>query len=150
MIYVAYQGNSNSQGVQGGNTFPPPSMEGRGNADGDKLGMFDAADTDGSGGISEDEYETLTAGISEIAGSEFSSSFSDYDLDEDGELSGAELKTVLDDTGFEPPPPPPQQVADAYTAQNGIIGGSDGEDLLSQLLDYLETDTSDEDIDIIA
>ncbi len=155
MISFSYQQNSSSsQGVQGGDFPPPPPPQGGNAADGagqDKLGMFNAVDSDASGGVSEEEYETLSEGILEISGTEVSGSFSDYDLDEDGVLSGSELKSVLDDAGFAPPPPPPQQVSAAYEAQSGTdTTGSEitDADLLSQLLEYLETRTEEDDLDI--
>ncbi len=155
MISFSYQQSNYSQGVQGGDVPPPPPPGGdaAGGAEQDKLGMFNAVDSDSSGGVSEEEYETLTEGILEVSGTEVSGSFSEYDLDEDGVLSGSELKSVLDEAGFAPPPPPPQVVSDAYAAQ----GGSDtegsqitDEDLLSQLLEYLETRTEEDDLDITA
>ncbi len=153
--FSSQQSSSSSQGVQGGD-FPPPPPQGGDAAEGagqDKLGMFNAADSDASGGVSEEEYETLSEGIFEVTGTEVSGSFSDYDLDDDGVLSGSELKSVLDDAGFAPPPPPPQMVSDAYAAQSGTdtTGSSiTDEDLLSQLLEYLETRTEEDDLDITA
>lgn len=144
MISVAYQ--QGGGGFQGG--IAPEAPGGKGQ---DKLGMFDAADIDGNGGISLEEYAVLTTGITEVTGSEFSGEFSDYDQDEDGILNGTELKSVLDDAGFTPPPPPPRQVSEAYAAQGGTWGsGSEDQDLLAQLLEYLETRSYDDDLDIIA
>ena len=150
MISVAYQQSTSAgaQGVQEG-AVPPPPPPAHG-AGSDKLGMFDATDTDGSGSISESEYETLTQGILEVTGTELESDFSDYDLDGDGALNGAELKSVLDEAGFVPPPPPQGQVAAAYEAQSDeqTIPDIEDADLLSQLLEYLETQGDSDDVDI--
>lgn len=129
--------SSGAQGMQGP---PPPPQDGSG-SEVDPLGIYEAVDTDGDGSVSESEFTTLTEGLLEITGSSISSSFSDYDTDGDGSLSGEELKSVMDDSGIAPPPPPPEQVSAAYEAQSG-----DSEDLMSQLLIYLETESETTDI----
>ena len=156
MVSLAYQQSGGTTAEQGGRVAPAPPPPPDHVSDGggkDKLGMFDTADSDSSGGISEEEYATLTQGILEVSGTEVSDSFADYDLDEDGVLNGAELKSVLDESGFTPPPPPPRQVSEAYEAQSGnsaAISGDTDPELLAQLLAYLETGTGDDDLDIIA
>lgn len=134
MISMSYQQNNSS--TQSAQTPPPPpsgaKME-------DPLGVFDSVDSDTDGTVSESEFETLAQGILEITGSEQSSSFGDFDTDGDGVLNAAELRSVMDEAGFEPPPPPPQEVVSAYESQQDIFSASDPlDDSLSQLLEYLD------------
>ena len=112
----------------------------------DPLGVFATVDSDSDSTISESEYKTLTKGILEITGNEFSSSFLDFDADGDGELNRSELKSVLDKAGFAPPPP--QQVISAYETQSGegSTYKTGDETMMAQLLDYLESRSGDLDI----
>ena len=131
MISMSYQRNNSSAQAPP----PPPSgaeME-------DPLGVFDSVDSDTDGTVSESEFETLAQGILEVTGSEQSSSFGDFDTDGDGVLNTAELRSVMDEAGFEPPPPPPQEVVSAYESQQDIFSASDPlDDSLNQLLEYLD------------
>lgn len=148
MISSSYQqsqtGSTPSQGV---GAPPPPPPGNSGDPSVDPLGIFSTVDSNSDASISEDEYNTLTEGILEVTGNQFTSSFVDFDTDGDGLLNGSELKSVLDEAGFAPPPPP-QQVAAAYAAQNGqdATYPVEGEDMMAQLLAYLETRSSDFDI----
>ncbi|MEN6474547.1 MAG: hypothetical protein ABFD81_11085 [Syntrophaceae bacterium] len=75
---------------------PPPPIQ---------PGLFDALDTDASGGISESELSTWAANMSEETGTtiDTSEAISTYDTDADGELSATELETFLDASGIKPP-----------------------------------------------
>ncbi len=149
MISSSYQqsqmSSSGSQVV--GSPPPPPPPDSSGGQSADPLGVFSTVDSNSDSSISESEYNTLTEGILEVTGNQLTSSFVDFDADGDGQLNGSELKSVLDEAGFAPPPPP-QQIIAAYEAQNGEDSTYqiDGEDMMAQLLEYLETRSSDFDI----
>lgn len=146
MISLSYQqSGAGSQGIQGVGGSPPPGSS-TGSPE-DPLGVFNTVDSDSDNSISESEYNTLTEGILEVTGSQLSSSFLDFDSDEDGRLNGSELRSVLDEAGFAPPPPP-QQVIEAYEIQSGedATFQADDETLITQLLEYLETRSGDLDI----
>ncbi|MFH2061274.1 MAG: EF-hand domain-containing protein [Pseudomonadota bacterium] len=150
MISLSYQQSGMaSQGMKGAGGFPPPPPpdSSTGSSE-DPLGVFATVDSNSDGAISESEFNTLTQGILEVTGTELNSSFLDFDTDGDGVLNGSELRSVMDAAGFAPPPPPPQQVISAYEAQSGedTFLQIDDDDLLAQLLAYLETRISDLDI----
>ncbi|MCG8549991.1 MAG: hypothetical protein MI799_06285 [Desulfobacterales bacterium] len=148
MISTIYQQTSTTTDTQSAQTFraPPPPVDATGPPE-DPLGVFDTVDSDSDGSISQDEYDALSQGIMEVTGSDLSGSFDDFDTDGDGVLNGGELRSVMEEAGFAPPPPPPQQVASAYENQSGEIsdGTASSEDLLSRLLEYLETGSGDLD-----
>ncbi len=154
MISFSYQQSTtqqspaDSQELQGAGTPPPPPPIQSNNSKDDPLGVFNIVDSDSDNSISETEHNILSEGILEITGSELNNNFLDFDSDGDGVLNGSELRSVLDEAGFEPPPPPPQQVIAAYEAQSGENStyNLDGESLLVQLLEYLETRSVDFDI----
>lgn len=112
----------------------------------DPLGIFKKTDSDGSGGVSQAELKTLANAIKEKTGKNIdvsSDSFKNYDSNSDGSLSGDELKTVLDNSGFGPPqgmqgmgppPPPMQQAGDSYNANSG----SSEKDMVSELIADLQ------------
>lgn len=116
----------------------------------DPLGVFDTVDTDSDGSISEAEFNILTEGILEVTGSIYARNFLELDMDGDGQLNGAELKSVLDEAGFTPPPPPPERVIEAYETQStpDYLPGSDNLSLLQQLLEYLENQDTDIDLTV--
>ncbi|HIJ81148.1 MAG TPA: hypothetical protein HPP76_05520 [Desulfuromonadales bacterium] len=117
----------------------------------DPLGIFKKTDSDGSGGVSQAELKNLAAVIKEKTGKTFdvsNDSFNSYDTNSDGSLSGDELKSVLDNSGFgppqgmqgmqgmgPPPPPPPQQATDSYESNSS----SYGQESVSALVDTLKT-----------
>ncbi|MFH2093278.1 MAG: hypothetical protein ABIJ31_13025 [Pseudomonadota bacterium] len=149
MISSSYQQSGMaSQGMKGAGGPPPPPPPGSSTESSeDLLGVFNMVDSDSDSVISESEFNTLTQGILEVTGTELNSSFLDFDTDGDGVLNGSELRSVLDEAGFAPPPPPPQQVISAYEAQSGDTAFQmDDQDMLAQLLAYLETRTGDLDI----
>jgi|GEM_PF-1477147 len=149
MISLNYQlGGKGSQGFFGVGAPPPPPSGGSGKATEDPLGMFNAVDSDSDSAISESEYNILTQGILEVTGSELSSNFLDFDSDGDGQLNGVELKSVLAEAGFAPPPPPSGQVISAYESQGGQMSDDPAEDenLLTQLLEYLENRSGNFDV----
>lgn len=137
MISMGFQQNSS-----GSQVFSSIEADGE-----DPLKVFESVDSDNDGTISESEFDTLNQGISAVTGSELSS-FLDYDTDEDGVLNASELRSVMDEAGFQPPPPPPGQVISAYENQQGeSVSTAPADDtLLTQLLDYLDTQAGDLDI----
>jgi len=113
----------------------------------DPLGVFKKTDSDGSGGVSQAELKNLSGVIKEKTGKTLDVSndaFKTYDSNSDGTLSGDELKTVLDNSGFgppqemqgmgPPPPPPPQQASNSYNSNSS----SSGQDTVSELVDTLK------------
>ncbi len=124
----------------------------------DPLGIFKKTNSDGSGGVSQAELKNLADVMKEKTGKTIdvsNDSFKTYDSNNDGSLSGDELKSVLDNNGFEPPqgmqrmgappPPPPQQVADSYEANSAGSGQQTVSELLSTLKALLEKLTADSD-----
>ncbi|MDD2389138.1 MAG: EF-hand domain-containing protein [Desulfobacterales bacterium] len=119
--------------------------------------VFQMTDTDSDGLVSETELETLVAGLEEITGTsiDVEEALSSFDADEDGALSGEELRGLMDSNGFspsdmasnesgetqsmQPPPPPPpavtEQALSAY-AQNTE------DDQIEQLMQFLEEQNS--------
>lgn len=116
----------------------------------DPLGVFKKTDSDGSGGVSQAELKNLSDVIKEKTGKTFevsSESFKMYDSNSDGSLSGEELKTVLDNSGFGPPqgmqgmgppPPPPQQAGDSYSSNSYDSEQDAVSELVSNLQALLE------------
>lgn len=113
----------------------------------DPLGVFKKTDSDGSGGVSQAELKNLAAVIKEKTGKTLdvsNDSFKTYDSNSDGSLSGDELKSVLDNSGFgppqgmqgmgAPPPPPPQKATDSYE----VNSPSHGQDTVSELVSSLK------------
>lgn len=111
----------------------------------DPMGVFKKTDSDGSGGVSQAELKNLAAVIKEKTGKALDVSndaFKTYDSNSDGSLSGDELKTVMDNSGFGPPqgmqgmgpPPPQQQATDSYQANSS----SYGQESVSALVDTLK------------
>ena len=113
----------------------------------DPLGVFKKSDSDGSGGVSQAELKNLAAVIKEKTGKTIdvsNDSFKTYDSNSDGSLSGDELKSVLDNSGFGPPqgmqgmgppPLPPQQASNLYEENSS----SSGQDTVSELVSNLQT-----------
>ena len=113
----------------------------------DPLGVFKKTDSDGSGGVSQAELKKLADVIKEKTGKTLDVSndaFKTYDSNNDGSLSGDELKSVLDNSGFGPPqgmqgmgppPPPPQQASNSYNANSS----NSGQDSVSELVSNLQT-----------
>jgi Ca2+-binding EF-hand superfamily protein len=67
--------------------------------------LFNALDSDGSGGISQSELDTWAKDMSGVTGKtiDTSKAISTYDADGDGVLNSTELKSYLDSTGIKPP-----------------------------------------------
>ena len=120
----------------------------------DPLGIFKKTDSDGSGGVSQAELKNLAAVIKEKTGKIFevtNDTFNSYDTNSDGSLSGDELKSVFDNSGFGPPqgmqgmgppPPPPQQATDSYEAHSSSFGQENFSDLVETLKAQLEKITT--------
>ena len=122
---------------------PPPDQD-----------VFQMTDTDCDGMVSESELTILTEAIEETTGTviNLEDALSNFDEDQDGALTGEELKGLMDSSGFSPfamppndngeamrmPPPPPssEQAVSAY-AQNS------GQDQLEQLIQILQDQTGD-------
>lgn len=117
----------------------------------DPKDFFNRVDTDGSGGISQAELQTMADKLKEKTGKTLEvsdSSFASYDTDGDGSLSADELKSVLDNSGFGPPlgsqetadsSTSTQQLAlDAYDS-NAAGSTSSTDSSLSALLEKLQT-----------
>jgi len=115
----------------------------------DPLGIFKKTDSDSSGGVSQAELKNLAAVIKEKTGKTLEisdESFKTYDSNSDGSLSGDELKTVLDNSGFGPPqgmqgmgaPPPPQQATDSYNENSSNSGQDTVSELVSNIQALLE------------
>lgn len=98
----------------------------------DPSAMFNEIDSDGSGGISQTELETLAEKISAKTGTTMDTedAVSIYDTDGDGELSSEELKNFMEASGMQPPREIIQQAMSAYSLNSG------GEETAS-LVDYL-------------
>jgi len=89
--------------------------------------LFGRVDSDRSGGVSPAELQKLSDKIQKKTGMTIDAgdeAFKGYDSDGNGSLSGEELRTVLDNSGFGPPrgmqgmapsPPPPQQATGSYS-----------------------------------
>jgi Ca2+-binding EF-hand superfamily protein len=115
----------------------------------DPLGIFKKTDSDGSGGVSQAELKNLADVIKEKTGKTLEvsdKSFKTYDSNSDGSLSGDELKSVLDNSGFGPPqgmqgmgppPPPPQQASNSYNANSSNSGQDSVSELVSNLQNLL-------------
>ena len=72
---------------------PPPGQD-----------VFQISDTDGDGLVSETELDTLTQSLAETTGTTIDTdeALASFDTDEDGSLSGEELKSLMDSYGFAP------------------------------------------------
>lgn len=99
--------------------------------------MFKKVDTDGSGGVSQSELDTLATKLSSMTGTtiDTSDAMSTYDTDGNGELSDDELKSFMQATM---PAPmgmqgPPNLFSDADTDGSGGISESELETLASTL-----------------
>jgi Ca2+-binding EF-hand superfamily protein len=118
----------------------------------DPLGIFKKTDSDSSGGVSQAELKNLAGVIKEKTGKTLdvsNDSFKTYDSNSDGSLSGDELKSVLDNSGFGPPHgvqgmgPPPLQATDSYKANFSSSGQDSFSELVSNLQALLEKLTGD-------
>lgn len=125
--------------------------------------MFQRDDADGSGGIDQEELTAVTDKLSELSGSaiDAESLMAEFDADEDGALSEAEMKSAMDGVKEEMGPPPgggggrppmggpmaeggmPPGGASAMYSQNSVDEASE----LSQLLETLSDSEVDEDED---
>lgn len=114
--------------------------------------VFQVADTNGDGVVSQTELDALAQGIQEVTGNTINvdDALSSYDADQDGGLSGAELLQMLSDNGFTPPEmkegeesgikPPPPSFETAIAAYNE----NSGNDQISQLIDILQSNSTSE------
>jgi Ca2+-binding EF-hand superfamily protein len=125
--YYQMQQTTGSRNVGGGS--PPDPSE-----------IFDKVDINGSGGLDQEEFQTLADKISEVTGEEVDvvEIFSTYDEDGDGVLSEEETQTAMDahrpqgppPGGMQGPPPPPppdmsQMVSDADEDEDGYLDESE-------------------------
>jgi len=119
--------------------------------------LFNRVDSDRSGGVSQAELQKLSDKIQEKTGSTIDAgdeAFKGYDSDGNSSLSGEELRTVLDNSGFGPPqgmqgmgppPPPPQQATDSYNANSSESEQDIVTALVSNMKALLETLTANSD-----
>lgn len=113
--------------------------------------LFSRTDSDRSGGVSQAELEKLSDKIQEKTGTTIDAgdeALNSYDSDGNGLLSGEELKTVLDNSGFgpsrgmqgmAPPPPSLQQATDSYNSNNSDSGQNALSALVTKLQALLDT-----------
>lgn len=90
--------------------------------------LFSRVDSNRNGGVSQTELQKLSDAIADKAGKTIDTgdeAFKGYDIDGNGSLSGEELRTVLDNSGFGPPrglqgmaPPPTSRQAAVSYAEN--------------------------------
>ena len=133
MSGVMGMGGMGMGGMQGGTPPGPPP---------DSNQMFKDADTDSSGGVSQDELQALLDKTKSSTGesTDVSELFETYDSDGDGELNADETKSALEslmssnqdaggmrEMGPMPPPPPDfsRMFQDADTDSDGSIGKSE-------------------------
>lgn len=98
-------------------------------------GLFKDTDSDGSGGVSQDELKVLAQNMQQATGQTLDvtdEAFAGYDSDGDGALSADELKGAMDDNGFAPPQAPPPQAMQAGS-------GTTVEDQVSELQKLIES-----------
>jgi len=109
---------------------PPPGNRGMGPA-ASAEGLFQALDADESTGISESELTQWAENMSEETGNalDVSSTFSDYDLDGDGELSSSELDSFLTENGIGAPE---ATAAERQEEENTGVGTADSESVISE------------------
>jgi Ca2+-binding EF-hand superfamily protein len=126
--------------------------------------MFQRDDTDGSGGIDQEELTALTDKLAERSGStiDAESLMTEFDADEDGVLSEEEMKSAMGSVREEMGPPQgrgggqppmggpmaeggmPPGGASAMYSENSVDTESD---VVSQLLESLSESEEDEDED---
>jgi Ca2+-binding EF-hand superfamily protein len=118
--------------------------------------VFQMTDKDRDGLVSGSELETLAKSIEEVTGTaiDIDAALSNFDADEDGALSGEELKGFMESNGFAPPgmfqddkgdamrmlPPPPPSSEKALAAYDE----NSEEDQISQLLALLKEQNGDD------
>ena len=125
---------------------PPPGRD-----------VFQISDTDSDGLLSETELETLTEALEETTGTSIDTeeALASYDADEDGSLSGEELKGLMDSYGFAPPGMVNPETGETMSMQSPQISATSAisaytqnsaNDQISQLLDTLLSQTSSESV----
>ena len=122
---------------------PPPGKD-----------VFQTTDSDRNGLVSKSELETLAKGIEHTGASiDVDAALSNFDADEDGALSGEELKGFMESNGFAPPgmfqdgkgealrmpPPPPPSSEQALSA----YGENSENDQMAQLVALLKEQNGD-------
>ncbi len=130
---------------------PPPPPEDQ--------NVFQVADTNGDGVVSEVELQALTEGVEEVTGTTINAeeALTSFDVNQDGGLSGEELLDMMtsqslapphmtggegSDFDMKPPPPPMEQVLSAYEQNSNT-------DQIAQLIELLQNNNSDERYDLI-
>lgn len=114
--------------------------------------FFTKVDSDGSGGISQDELTTLASNLEKMTGQSLTldaTTFAGFDRDGDGSLNSTELKSFMDKSGFAPPPPPPGDLAmrgtssatssdDSESDDSSAVSSTSTQDTLAMLKKLLE------------
>lgn len=113
--------------------------------------LFSRVDSDRSGGVSQAELQKLSDAIADKTGKTIytgDEAFKGYDSDGNGSLSGEELRTVLDNSGFgpprglqgmAPPPPTPRQAAGFYADNQSDSEQNLLASLVTRMQDLLDT-----------
>ncbi|WP_462324935.1 EF-hand domain-containing protein [Desulfoplanes sp.] len=134
--------------AMGGQQPPPPPAD---------QNVFQISDTDSDGLLSETELETLTEALEESTGTSIDTeeALASYDADEDGALSGEELKGLMDSYGFAPPGMVNPETGETMNMQSPQISANSAisaytqnaeTNQISQLLDTLLSQNSSESV----
>ena len=144
-------GRSGSAGISGSRGGHPP----------DPSEMFSKVDKDGSGGLDQTEFVTLSNKISEMTGKEMDGEemFAAYDEDGDGVLNEAETQTFMEANRPEGPPPggpmggmggmggPPPDLSQIFSDEDEDEDGS-LDDTEAQSLAELISEATGEETDV--
>jgi len=123
---------------------PPPDKD-----------VFQVADTNSDGVVSGSELETLAKGIEESTGTslDLDEALSSFDADQDGALTGEELKGLMDSLGFAPPAMSRNATGEAegmepvqpsYEQALSAYAQNTGDDRIEQLMEFLKAQNGDD------
>jgi len=122
--------------------------------------MFSKIDEDGSGGLDQAELSDLATKLSEMTGEDVDAEelLSEYDTDQDGQLSEEETQALMDDHRPEGPPsggmgamqgPPPdlsQLFSDADEDDDGSLNETEAQGIADMISDATGEDMAVEDL----
>ncbi|GAU09886.1 EF-hand domain-containing protein [Desulfoplanes formicivorans] len=125
---------------------PPPDQD-----------VFQVSDSDGDGLVSESELETLTQALEETTGTSIDTedALASFDSDEDGALSGQELKGMMDSFGLAPSGRVDNETDTIMNMQSAQVSTATAlsayttnaeDDQISQLMDILTGATSSQSV----
>jgi Ca2+-binding EF-hand superfamily protein len=147
--------NSMSSAMSMVRQSPPPDRD-----------VFQLVDADSDGLVSKTELETLATGIEEVTGTsiDVDEALTSFDTDQDGALSGEELRGLMSSIGFappgmsntentqaqgmQPPPPPPPSSEAVSSAYAQDTSEDEMEQLLALLKDQNGSDWEFSSIDV--